>query len=208
MSYAHRVSASNRARKWRLFQEIISPQPQWRVLDVGFSDREYSPTDNYLEKYYPYPRQVTALGTDRPREFCQRYPDIKAMQYDGRKFPFPDKSFDLVWSNAVLEHVGNFERQKLFLQEIKRVGRRAFITTPNRNFPIEIHTRTPLLHFLPRPFFESYLKLTGRRWATGDYMHLLTRSRLEALLAAAGINEYRIIMNRWGGFVLDFVIIF
>jgi 2-polyprenyl-3-methyl-5-hydroxy-6-metoxy-1,4-benzoquinol methylase len=73
--------------------------------------------------------------------------------------PFGDESFDLVFSNAVIEHVGSREQQRGFLDEILRVGTRAFVTTPNRRHPIEFHTVTPLLHYLPpgvyRPIYAA-----------------------------------------------------
>ncbi len=71
-----------------------------------------------------------------------------------------------MWSNAVLEHVGTRDDQLLFLREVRRVGRRVFLTTPNRHFPVEVHTRTPLLHWLPKPVFERYLRL--HRQGLGD----------------------------------------
>lgn len=207
MSLAYRISAYNRRRKWRLFQAAFPPRPDFSILDVGFSEKEYAPTDNFLEKNYPYPDKITALGVDKPRDFGHRYPRVRAVQYDGEKFPFADKSFDLAWSNAVLEHVGSREAQRRFLSEINRVSKRAFLTTPNRLFPIEVHTRTILLHLLPRPFFHRYLKLIGKSWAAGDYMHLLSLGEIKRLLSEAGIKEYRIIKNRLGGFILDFIII-
>ena len=39
--------------------------------------------------------------------------------------------------------------QEVFAREIGRVGRRYFVQTPNRNFPIEPHFMTPLVRFLP-----------------------------------------------------------
>lgn len=207
MSLAYKISAFNRRRKYQSFLEFLAPQPETTLLDVGFTEKEYSDTDNFLEKNYPYQDKITALGMEAPRQFSERYPQIKAVVYDGRKFPFSDKQFDIVWSNAVLEHVGAHAAQVAFLKEIKRVGRRAFITTPNKNFPIEVHTRSLFLHFLPKNLFDRYLRFVGQGWAAGDYMHLLTRWELERILEEAGIKDYRIIKNRLGGLVLDFAVV-
>lgn len=207
MSIANRLSAKNRDRKWRLFTQTFPLSPDLRVLDVGFTEKEYSDVDNYLERHYPYPEQVTALGVDQPKDFLNRYPKVHAVQYDGGTFPFDNQSFDMVWSNAVLEHVGSREAQILFLKEVKRVGTKAFITTPNRWFPVEVHTRTPFLHWLPKTCFDRYLTFVHKKWATGDYMHLVSEKELKQLLADAGIKQYTIIKNRLLGFVVDFVVI-
>jgi len=207
MSIAYKISGYNRRRKYRAFLKILKPQPETKILDVGFTEEEYSSSDNFLEKNYPYPTKITALGLQAPEQFSQRYPQIKALTYDGKKFPFSDRKFDIIWSNAVLEHVGSKADQIFFLQEIRRVGRQAFITTPNKNFPIEVHTRTLFLHFLPKLIFDSYLRLIGKGWATGSYMNLLTIKKLRGLLKEAGIDHYQIIKNRWGGFILDLVVI-
>ncbi len=208
MSFAYKVSAFNRRRKWGIFIKEIAPNENTRVLDVGFSENEYSGTDNYIEKHYPYPEKLTALGIDIPNKFKTRYPKVTAVRYDGGVFPFENKSFDICWSNAVIEHVGSRDRQLSFLKEIRRVSKKAFITTPNRFFPIEVHTRTPLLHYLPKAAFDKYLSLVGKGWATGDYMQLLSLSELELLLRDSGISEYKIFKNRLLGFTLDFVVVF
>ena len=207
MSFAYKISKYNRERKWGIFLETIKPTPDLSVLDVGFSEVEFSETDNFIEKHYPYPHRLTALGTDKSNNFKKNYPQVKCVQYDGRQFPFADKSFDVCWSNAVIEHVGGRNEQLQFIKEIKRVARRAFITTPNKYFPIEVHTRTPLLHFLPKSWFERHLKLIGKEWATGDYMNLLSISDMKALLKEAQITEFEIRKNRLLGFCLDFMVI-
>jgi len=203
----NRVSHWNRHRKWRLLEREMPPRPEYKVLDVGYSDEEYSITDNYIEKHYPYPDMLTALGVEDPRKFSERYPKIKAVMYDGYTFPFDDLAFDFVWSNAVVEHVGDRSAQLHFLREIHRVGRRAFVTTPNRFFPVEVHTRTPILHFLPKSIFDTYLRLVGKSWAAGSYMRLLSRRELTSLLAEAGVQDYKIHRNRLLGFTLDYVIL-
>jgi SAM-dependent methyltransferase len=208
VSIARTVSNFNRRRKWKSFLELIDPAPGMRVLDVGYADYEFSETDNFIEKHYPYPAMLTALTIEHPVNFESRYPQAKCVQYDGRRFPFRNSSFDVCWSNAVIEHVGDRNDQLMFLKEIKRVARRAMITTPNRYFPIEVHTRTPFLHLLPRRMFDSYLRSVGKQWATGSYMNLLSLAEIKALLREAGIVDPTIIKNRLMGFSLDFVIVF
>jgi SAM-dependent methyltransferase len=205
---ASRISKFNRERKWKIFAKKFAFNDHTSILDVGFNNVEYSEIDNYLEKVYPHPEKITALGVTGSDLFQQKYPLVNAILYDGNHFPFSARSFDIVWSNAVLEHVGQKAKQVLFLKEIKRVGKNAFITTPNRYFPIEIHTRTILLHFLPQQIFYKYLKLTGKKWATGSYMNLLSRREIVTLLKEAGIHEYKIVRNKLFLFTLDFVITF
>src|SRR5579862_5072587 len=103
MSVATTVSAFNRTRKWNLFLSNFRPSPTTSVLDVGYTEQEFSPLDNFLEKNYPYPENITALGVGECTSFAARYPKVKTLIYDGISFPFPDKSVDICWSNAVLE---------------------------------------------------------------------------------------------------------
>jgi SAM-dependent methyltransferase len=208
-SLATKISVYNRQRKWSLFLEQVHPDRSCSILDAGFEPGDDYSACNFLEKHYPYVEKITALGlrSEQVRQVQRTYPTLKIVEYDGDLFPFKDKEFDLCWSNAVLEHVGAFEKQLLFLKEAKRVAKRLFITTPNRSFPIEVHTLTPLLHWLPKPIFDDYLRVTHREWAMGDYLHLLRLRELKHLLELANIREYRIFKNRLGGFVLDFVII-
>lgn len=208
MRFAHKISAYNRSKKWGLFLKEIAPTQAMRVLDVGFSEEEYSSNDNFIEKHYPHPEMLTALGIDIPVKFKKRYPKITAVHYDGSAFPFEDKTFDVLWSNAVIEHVGDRNKQLFFLKEIRRVSKKAFITTPNRFFPIEVHTRTPLLHYLPEKIFDKYLTLIGKRWATSEHIRLLSLADIKALLADADITEYRIIKNMLVRLILDFVVLF
>ena len=60
---------------------------------------------------------------------------------------FKDKSFDAVFSNSVIEHVGTFEDQKMMANEVIRVTNFYFIQTPNLYFPIEPHFLVPFFQF-------------------------------------------------------------
>jgi len=64
-------------------------------------------------------------------EFRRNYPEIPEISYDGKVFPFRDRQFDIVHANAVIERVGPFEAQGIFLREMVRVSKRGMISTPN-----------------------------------------------------------------------------
>lgn len=207
MKIAQRISAYNREKKWKYFKSNIHFDKNTKILDVGFNDYEYSPVDNYLEKKYPFQQNITALGINGKDCFQEKYPLVNVVLYDGKIFPFADKSFDICWANAVIEHVGNDEDQLLFICEMNRVSKMVIFSTPNENFPIETHTRTILLHLLPKSLFDKYLNIIGKKWATGNYMNLLSIKKIKDLLKESNISNYHIINNRILCFTMDFLVV-
>lgn len=144
---ARRISANARRATFCKFMEDFRPTPSTTILDIGASDEEGIGT-NMLEQLYPWKRSITAAGLGNGSEFCRRYPETRYVQFKAAEpFPFLDKSFDIVFSNAVLEHVGGQIQRTAFVKEVARVGRRMFLSVPNRWFPIEHHTAIPFLHW-------------------------------------------------------------
>jgi SAM-dependent methyltransferase len=181
------VSLRSRRRKLRLLLEELRPDADTTVLDVGVDEVGFGGeggetgcgTHNAFEELYPWPGRITALGLHDGAGFRAAYPAIPYVQGDACALPFPDGSFDVVHSNAVIEHVGGRERQALFVREAIRVGRRVFLTTPNRRFPVELHTGLPLVHLLPERHAHRIYELAGTPWAKDN--HLLSAPELRSL---------------------------
>jgi SAM-dependent methyltransferase len=178
------ISLRSRERKLRLFMDELRPTPDTSVLDVGadelaFGEGDACRTLNFFEERYAWPERITALGLHDGEGFRARYPDIAYVQGDACDLPFEDGEFDVVFSNAVIEHVGGREQQRKLVSEAIRVGRRVFITTPDRRFPVEVHTRLPLVHWLPDELAHRVYRAAGKGWASE--LHLLSRRSFESL---------------------------
>jgi hypothetical protein len=123
----------------RRFARAFEITSETRILDVGGTPFNWSFLD-------VQPR-VSLVNMPLARaDFDESFTCVFA---DGRRLPFRDSAFDIVFSNSVIEHVGNEESQRRFADEITRVGRAYWVQTPNRRFPVEPHMMTPFLHFLP-----------------------------------------------------------
>jgi hypothetical protein len=131
-------------------------------------------------------------------------PPFSSVTGDARAMPeFADAEFDVVFSNSVIEHVGGLEDQRRMAEEIQRVGRRFFVQTPNRRFPIEPHTVFPLFQFLPLAVRVSLVRRFQLGWiprtpdaraARGRVcsIRLLTRAEVGQLFPGATIHRERV----------------
>ena len=149
---ASRVSLRSRERKLQLLLDHLSPGPETTVVDVGVTDAPFGggSSDNFFEAMYPWPERITGVGHTELDRFAAAFPNVRAVRADGRDLPFADGEFDVGFSNAVVEHVaGGREGQRRFVHELCRVSKRVFVTTPNRWFPLEVHTLLPFVHWLP-----------------------------------------------------------
>lgn len=166
-----------------------------RILDVGGIPEFWTATGLFREGEI----QVTVLNRD-PVTPCD---GIRALIGDARSMPqFSEDEFDLVFSNSVIEHVGSDEERRRMSAEVRRVGRRYFVQTPNRFFPIEPHFLVPFFQFLPEAVRISLLTHFDvghfRRRAEADAremvrsIRLLSRSELRDLFPDASIYEERV----------------
>jgi len=131
---------------------------------------------------------------------------------DARNMPrFGTKSFDVVFSNSVIEHVGTYDDQRRMANEVMRVGQRYFVQTPNKRFPLEPHFLFPFFQYLPAAvraqmvhrfdvgWYKRIPDLSAAR-AEVDSVRLLTRQKFAALFPNATIHTERL-----GGLAKSFV---
>jgi SAM-dependent methyltransferase len=188
------LSRKSRTKKFDLLRQVLPPRPQDRVLDIGVSGEVF--LQYALEDVYPYPDRIVAGGYE-PREIAaarQHYPHPQYTIFDGCALPFPDQSFDLVFSNAVIEHILGPGRQEKFAQEVMRVGRSWFVTTPNFWYPFESHHHLPFFQFLPRPVQMQYNRQLGTHIPKGTVQELglLSARQLHALFPTSHIAKVRV----------------
>lgn len=179
-----RLVLSARAVMHKRFLAAVAPRADESILDVGASADPAMKSSNYLEWASPE-LNITAAGLGRDGPAWQSaHPGVPYIHCSALELPFESGSFDVVYSHAVIEHVGSLDNQCRMVAEALRVARRAvWITTPNRWHPLELHTALPLLHWLPKPAHRRLLSTLGlRHFASEEVLNLMDR---RSLLAAA-----------------------
>ncbi len=199
LDFVYRLSHAPRRAMFDYFMRELRPTENDAVLDLGTTSLP-DPQENMFELYYPYPARITAAGTEDCGFLETKYPGLKFVRLQaGKPLPFADNTFNIGFCNAVIEHAGSRESQAFFLRELIRVSRRCFVTTPNRWFPVELHTRLPFIHWLPRPLFSGILSVLGLEfYASEENLNLLTASALRDLLPP-GLKSVRLSCQRFFG---------
>lgn len=196
---ARRFTRVFRRRRYKNFTSLFPPEQCKRILDVGGSAELWEMMD--------YPGEITLLNINKS---WLNVPETTARTYipvvgDGRQTEYADRSFDLAFSNSVIEHVGSREDAAKFAAEMRRVGCAFYCQTPNKWFPIEPHLGTLFLHWFPsllkNYYVLRYLTLWGlmhkpnRQTAAivADDARLLTFKELRGLFPDAEIVTERLL---------------
>ena len=137
------IAIGLRRKRFAFFKSLIASLPRpLHILDVGGIQAFWELMDFMRDDI-----RITILNTE-PGEAT--FPNVTNIVGDARNMrEFKDQEFEVVFSNAVIEHVGNFEQQRKMAEEVRRVGKRYIVQTPNRYFPIEPHVLIPFFQFFP-----------------------------------------------------------
>jgi len=167
-----------RRKRFRIFLELIKNiSKPVNILDIGGTETFWK----MMEFHDPGQIKVTIINTEK---INITLPNFKFIQQDARDLSgFRENEFDLVFSNSVIEHLGNYEDQKNLAGEIIRIGKKYFIQTPNYYFPVEPHFMFPMFQFLPKPLKIMLLTNFNLGWHKkcinkADALNLINSIRL------------------------------
>ena len=140
---AHDLGNRFRRERMRRFLELVPRGRRVRILDLGGTAAYW----RALPGLYGDPDvEITILNLDGEetvdRNLVVGHGDACAVEY-------ADLSFDIVHSNSVIEHVGDWPRIAAMAHEVRRLAPAYFIQTPNYWFPVEPHYRMPGVQWLP-----------------------------------------------------------
>ena len=188
------VSAFFRRRRMDGLMRMLEIKPGTRVLDLGGSPS--------IWENVPVPLDITILNLPGG------IPSFELDSFDARRsihafhhvegdacnvHQFPDRSFDLAFSNSVIEHVGPQEKQEAFAREVVRLGKAYWVQTPSVWFPIEAHTGMPFYWFYPEQLRAWLLRRSQQKlptWWT-EYVaetRVLSRRRMTELFPNARVQ--------------------
>jgi hypothetical protein len=173
-----------RRRRMQRFVDAFGVTSSTHVLDVGGN------TFNW--QFVADRPRITFVNVGRAYFGQDLVATDRCVVADGCELPFGDRTYDIVFCNSVIEHVGSEAKQERMASEIERVGISYFVQTPNYWFPIEPHYLAPGVQFLPRVARAPAARwLTPWGWvqrpsaaqarASAEEIRLLTRSRMVEL---------------------------
>jgi hypothetical protein len=146
-------AARARLRRWHWFAESFPDLSSMSVIDLGGTAAAWlrAPVK---------PAQVHIVNVQEPPAALP--PWVKAEVADACALPAAilKHRYDLVFSNAVIEHVGGHVRRRMFADAVHRLAERHWIQTPYRYFPVEPHFLFPAFQHLPVAIRTAIL----RRW--------------------------------------------
>jgi methyltransferase family protein len=154
--------ARGRRNRMMAMLKLVRPPPDAKIIDLGGTE--------YVWKLFDHHFQVTTVnlpGAVKKQPSDSRFTHIEADATNLRTI-FANRSFDLAFSNSVIEHVGNAAKQQAFADEARRLAGGYWVQTPSDQFPIEAHTGYPYYWRLPGPTRAKLMKRWKQRlpeWA-------------------------------------------
>lgn len=170
-----------RPKRFAIMLAKLSPAITDNVLDVGG-------TVSFWKGVPPFAGSLAVLNLEGAVE--QFDANITVIKGDGCALPFADKSYDIVFSNSTIEHVGCQDRQLEFACEIRRVARSYWVQTPSRFFPVEPHFLGLFIHWLPKRWWN----FAARWFSLRGISHNLTLAEIvETNVALRWISKKELI---------------
>ena len=179
------------------------------VLDVGTTKNYDYPSSNFLIKNL---KNISIFKSISDQNIDDKFFSkilTKSITSDFTNKEINNFKSDLVISSATIEHVGNFKNQIIMLKNMAKLSRKfLIITTPNRYYPFDFHTKLPFIHWLPKKIHRSLLNFIGLSFFSKEKnLNLFSEQDLNLCLKEAGINNYQIFYINLFGLKSNFLIL-
>lgn len=149
-------------RRFKRFVRTLNPNEQDRLLDIGGYPFNWFNRGGICQEIDVLNLEASPIG-----ELPAGAPVIRAIAGDARHLDLPDSSYDIVFSNSVIEHVGSFADQRDFAEEARRVGGALWVQTPAWECPVEPHFLGLFIHWLPRAWHARAARWFSVRGLSG-----------------------------------------
>ena len=153
-----------RRRRMQRFYDLLAPSPATRLLDIGGTSQTWH---NESATSTSFPVTLLNIRDYGPSEGGR----FTAAKGNATNLPFEDKSYDIAFSNSVIEHVGTWQAQQAFASEARRVAHQLWVQTPARSFPIEAHLLAPYIQYLPKHMQHRLVRWTPRGIMQPEVVH-------------------------------------
>ena len=144
-------------KTWRLermkqFLALVKPPAGAKIIDLG----GHLP----MWQWFDHDFEVTLDNLPGSYKRTGKFGQYTFMEGDATNLSenFADKSFDIVFSNSVIEHVGDESKQADFASEVMRLAKGYWVQTPSNYWPIEPHTGVVGYWLLPKFVQENLQK--------------------------------------------------
>jgi len=136
-------SRVTRERRMKRFLSEMGLKGGERIIDLGGLAKFWNDVS--------VPLDITILNLPEaiPPQPTPSHHRITLVAGDACETGFADNSFDIAFSNSVIEHVGGPENQRRMAREIQRLAPTYWVQTPSIWFPMEAHTNMPFWWFYP-----------------------------------------------------------
>ena len=208
-NFFEKLLLKNREEIFKIFEKKVDYNDNMTLLDVG-TTASRSKVHNIILQKTANNRNIVCYSNQDCSNLKQDYKNIsKIVIGDGTKIEYDNNSFDIVHSSATIEHVGSEERQIQLIKECLRVSKNTvFITTPNRFYPIDFHTKLPLIHLLPKSIHRRLLKLLGLGFfAKEENLNLMDKNQIIRICKKLKIENFKIISHKFLFMTSNFIII-
>ena len=184
LSFIDKIIEKKRLEIFNIITKKISDNSIQSILDIGTTEENKLKSSNFFVKKFEHIKIKKSITNQDINN--GNFSNIlkKSITQNFTQNEIEEFKSDLVISSATIEHVGNRDSQIKMIENIISLSNKFFfITTPNRSFPIDFHTKIPLIHMLPKNYHRKILKILSlKEYALEENLNLLNIKEINKII--------------------------